>query len=124
MWGKSLLIDFYDADHNKIINYSNISNFSKELVERIDMVAFGEPFIAHFGSGEKEGYTLVQLIETSNITAHFANDSNSIFLDVFSCKDFHENEIIKCLIKYFGRELAIKNYNIHSKTIIRGTQLL
>ena len=52
------------------------------------MVAYGEPQIIHFGTGERAGYTLVQLIETSNICAHFAEHDNKAFIDVFSCKDF------------------------------------
>jgi hypothetical protein len=53
-------------------------------VKEIDMVAFGAPRIVRFGSDHCKGYTLVQLIQTSNITAHFAEDTNDVYLDVFS----------------------------------------
>jgi S-adenosylmethionine/arginine decarboxylase-like enzyme len=57
------------------------------------MVAYGQPMIHHFGSGDKAGYTLVQLIETSNITAHFCEESGDAFIDVFSCKPFSRKKV-------------------------------
>jgi S-adenosylmethionine/arginine decarboxylase-like enzyme len=65
-----------------------IEQFTYDMVKRIDMKAFGRPYIQHFGSGNKSGYTLVQLIETSNITAHFCDETGDAYLDVFSCAWF------------------------------------
>lgn len=65
------------------------------------MVAYGEPQIVNFGTGDKAGFTMTQLIETSNICAHFANDLNAVFLDVFSCKSFEADVVIALLEKYF-----------------------
>jgi S-adenosylmethionine/arginine decarboxylase-like enzyme len=55
-----------------------------------------------FGSGNKRGYTLVQLIETSDITAHFIEETNDIYLDIFSCKSFPPKVAITIFDKYFG----------------------
>jgi S-adenosylmethionine/arginine decarboxylase-like enzyme len=57
------------------------------------MVPYGEPQVVHFGSGDKSGFTLVQLIETSNITAHFCEETDDMYLDVFSCKPFNMDNI-------------------------------
>ncbi len=65
------------------------------------MKAFGEPQIVHFGVDNKAGYTLVQLIETSNIMAHFVEETNDIYLDVFSCKDFDPNVVEEIVNQYF-----------------------
>jgi hypothetical protein len=69
------------------------------------MVAYGDPQIVSFGSGNKAGYTLVQLIETSNICAHFVPDDlkggNALYLDVFSCKSFDSDIVIGLVKKYF-----------------------
>ena len=101
-WGWHLSIDASDCDLGKISDYDNIKKFSEQLVNDIDMVAYGPPQIVNFGTGDKQGYTLVQLIETSNICAHFANDLNAVFLDVFSCKEFNKNIVIDLVIEYFG----------------------
>ena len=74
-WGYHLMLDCAGADHARITSGENIAAFAKTLVERIDMVAYGEPQVVRFGSDDKAGYTLVQLIETSNICAHFCNDA-------------------------------------------------
>jgi S-adenosylmethionine/arginine decarboxylase-like enzyme len=65
------------------------------------MVAYGEPQIVHFGTGNKAGYTLVQLIETSNICGHFVEETNDMYLDVFSCKDFDPEVVKRVVSNYF-----------------------
>ena len=92
-WGYHLIIDASKCVHTQIRCRSNIYSFAKNLVKKIDMVPFGEPQIQHFGSGNKAGYTLVQLIETSNICAHFVEETNDVYLDVFSCKPFKPSDV-------------------------------
>lgn len=101
-WGFHLIVDASECDHDKITSYDNIYNFTKQLVSDIGMIAYGEPQIVKFGSGNKAGYTLVQLIETSNICAHFVDETDDIYLDVFSCKQFDANIVLELLKKYFG----------------------
>jgi|UniRef100_A0A6C0B0Z1 hypothetical protein len=36
---------------------------------------------------------LVKRIETSNITAHFCEETNDMYLDVFSCKPFNPIDV-------------------------------
>jgi S-adenosylmethionine decarboxylase len=112
-WGLHSAFNVYKACPTSIRCAKNIYQFNKELVTKIDMKAWGEPQIVHFGSGNKAGYSLVQLIETSNICAHFVEEDNSLFLDVFSCKEFKESDVKAVLYKYFKPE------NIHSTTFER-----
>lgn len=106
-WGYHLMLDCAACDSEKIQDAVNITAFAKELVKRIDMVAYGEPQVVNFGSGNKAGYTLVQLIETSNICAHFCNDTGDTYLDVFSCKPFSPAVVVDTMREYF----APKNVN-------------
>ena len=100
-WGYHLILNCSRCVPASIRLQSNIYRFSKSLVEKIDMVPFGEPQIVMFGTGNKKGYTLVQLIETSNITAHFVEETDDLYLDVFSCKEFKENDVIQMVDYYF-----------------------
>jgi len=100
-WGYHAILDAAGCDLDKMTNYENVYNFAKQLVKDIDMIAYGEPQIVHFGSGDKAGYTLVQLIETSNICAHFANKNQEIYLDVFSCKPYDERIVEDLVVQYF-----------------------
>ena len=107
-WGYHLSMDCYEGDKEAIKDYDTVYNFTKELVEKIDMVAYGEPQIVHFGTGDKEGFTLIQLIETSNICAHFVNDNGNFYLDVFSCKEFETAVVEAVVSKYFKPTTLIK----------------
>lgn len=106
-WGYHLILDASGCDHDAITSHDTIYNFVKQLVTDIDMVAYGEPQIVDFGTGNKAGYTLVQLIETSNICAHFVNQYDHMYLDVFSCKPFDPEAVIKLVAEYFKST----NYN-------------
>lgn len=101
-WGYHLMINAGSCNKDLIKDYDTIYRFTKELVERIDMVAYGEPQIVHFGEGNKAGYTLVQLIETSNICGHFCNDTGDVYLDVFSCKSYDQDVVFELVKKYFA----------------------
>jgi len=113
-WGFHLMIDAAELDNAAITSYDTIYAFTKRLVKDIDMVAYGEPQIVNFGSGNKAGYTLVQLIETSNICAHFVPDDgmggNAMYLDVFSCKEYDDQVVIELVREYFGAKYVRPNY--------------
>jgi S-adenosylmethionine/arginine decarboxylase-like enzyme len=47
------------------------------------------------------GYSLVQLIETSSIVAHFSEGTNKVYLNVFSCKEFDPADAAAFCRKFF-----------------------
>jgi S-adenosylmethionine/arginine decarboxylase-like enzyme len=111
-WGYHLLIDCSRCEIPSITNSHNIYNFTKTLVERIDMKAYGEPIIEHFATHDidKAGYSLVQLIETSNITAHFVDKNGDCYIDIFSCKPFSEKIAVECVEEFFNPEHVITRF--------------
>jgi S-adenosylmethionine/arginine decarboxylase-like enzyme len=100
-WGYHLIVDAGDCNPDSLRSKSTIAKFAKELVSKIDMTAYGEPQIVMFGSGHVKGFTLVQLIETSDITCHFAEETNDAYFDVFSCKIFDPTVALKVFQTYF-----------------------
>jgi S-adenosylmethionine/arginine decarboxylase-like enzyme len=100
-WGYHLIINAGNCNRNAVTNAEIIRKFAKDLVEQIDMVAYGEPQVIHFGEDNKAGYTLVQLIETSNICAHFCDDTGDAYIDVFSCKPYDKNVVLTLIDEYF-----------------------
>lgn len=100
-WGYHTILDASGCDAERIRSAENITEFAKALVKKIDMVAFGEPQVQHFGSDDKAGYTLIQLIETSNITAHFVEENNTMYLDVFSCKPYDPQDVVNISEEFF-----------------------
>lgn len=101
-WGKHMIIDAARCNPASIRSATHIHNFTKCLVSAIDMTAYGEPQIVMFGTGNKKGYTLVQLIETSNICAHFTEEDDSMYLDVFSCKNFEPETVDSVVSAFFN----------------------
>lgn len=115
-WGQHLVLDFDGCPHSLLSCKDNIIKWTKELVEAIDMVAYGEPQLEHFAthSHEAAGYTMLQLIETSCIAAHFAENIGQVYIDVFSCKQFDNDVAIEVCKKYF------EPTKINHTTLTRG----
>src|SRR5580765_991938 len=89
-WGHHLLLDLAGCRLEVVRSRDALRDFVAELVEAIDMVAYGEPLLAHFAvhSPQAAGWSVVQLIETSAITGHFCDANGDAYVDVFSCKAF------------------------------------
>ena len=93
-WGISTSIDLYDCNPKLIRSASKIKYFVKKLCEFIEMKRFGDTQVVHFGEDEKvAGFSMTQLIETSLISGHFANQTNTAYLDVFSCKKYDPDTV-------------------------------
>lgn len=116
-WGHHLLLNARRCVPATIRTKSLIEAFSRDLVKKIDMVPYGKPRVVMFGSGNKKGYTLVQLIETSNITGHFVEETNDMYLDVFSCKEF-DSETVKDVVDWYFRPT-----NMDTKSVTRDASM-
>jgi len=102
VWGIASSIDIYECEPELIRSADHIRNFVRELCDLIEMKRFGETQVVHFGEDERvAGYSMVQLIETSLISAHFANQSNATYLDVFSCKPYDPEVVRQFACAYF-----------------------
>ena len=102
-WGIASAIDIYNCDPDAIRDAEKIRRFVVELCDLIEMKRFGETQVVHFGEDERvAGYSMVQLIETSLISAHFANQTNAVYLDVFSCKPYDPETVRDFAQNFFG----------------------
>lgn len=110
VWGIASAIDIYGCDPDKIRDAELIKKFVVELCDLIEMKRFGETQVVHFGEDEKvAGFSMVQLIETSLISAHFANKTNATYLDVFSCKAYDPETVRAFAQDYFGGSFSTIN---------------
>ena len=94
-WGLSTHIDLHYCDPALIKCKAVIFDFALALCNFIEMERYGDPQIVMFGEDPRvAGFTLVQLLTTSSLTAHFApGDHNSAYIDVFSCGDYDAQEV-------------------------------
>jgi len=104
-WGILTSVDLYGCSPETIRDAEQIERFVVELCELINMKRFGDCQIVHFGQDERvAGYSMIQLIETSLISGHFANQSNAAYIDIFSCKPYDPDVVAEFSRKFFGAE--------------------
>ncbi len=112
-WGLACSFDIYDCDPDTIRDAEKIRQFVYRLCDLIAMHRFGECQVVNFGEDERvAGFSMVQLIETSLISAHFANQSNTVYLDVFSCKPYDPVVVEKFATAYFEGSNCITHVNL------------
>lgn len=102
-WGQHLILDCKEGNIFAVTDEIIIAKFAEELVQSIKMKAYGKPIIVDFAHDDPKtgGITLVQLIETSNITCHFVSATGDFYLDVFSCSSFDNDVVIEIVQRYF-----------------------
>ena len=111
-WGVAASIDIYNCDPDTIRDADRIRQFVVELCDLIEMRRFGETLVVHFGEEvHVAGFSMVQLIETSLISAHFANQTNTVYLDVFSCKPYDADVVVEFAQRFFAGSHCITHVN-------------
>ncbi len=111
-WGLSTSVDLQDCHPETIRDRNQIEAYVIALCQLIGMKRYGECQIVHFGEGRVAGYSMIQLIETSLISGHFANDTNRAYLDIFSCKGY-DPAIVEAFSKeFFGARRSIRSVGL------------
>mgnify|MGYP001605047570 CR=1 FL=1 len=109
-WGLLTSVDLHSCNPKTIRDADKIKKFVKELYELIEMKRFGECVVVNFGEDPRvSGFSMTQLIETSLISGHFANQTNNIYLDIFSCKFYSPKVVAEFAKKFF----QAKDYKIN-----------
>jgi len=96
-WGFHLILDCKNCDKAVVTNREAVSNFITQLVKEVGMKAHGPLQIEHFPNRDpgKDGFSCVQLIETSSITGHFVDKSGDAYIDIFTCKEFSVDKALE-----------------------------
>lgn len=111
-WGLQTSVDVSQCNPIIIRSMESIRKYTRELCDLIQMKRFGETTVVHFGEDERvAGYSMVQLIETSLISGHFANQTNNAYIDIFSCKLFDPYKAADYTKTFFGAIGVIVNFN-------------
>ena len=109
-WGLLTSLDIYDCNPDIIRDAEKIRQYVIELCDLIGMKRFGDCQVVHFGKDERvEGYSMVQLIETSLISGHFANLTHAAYIDIFSCKHYDPEDAARFSKDFF----QAKSFGIH-----------
>ena len=102
-WGILTSIDIHECDPAKIRDSEYIKTYVRKLCDLIDMKRFQDTVVVDFGEDERvAGFSMTQLIETSLISGHFANQSNRAYIDIFSCKYYEPRLAAEYTLQAFG----------------------
>jgi S-adenosylmethionine/arginine decarboxylase-like enzyme len=96
MWGQHVALDLRACDRATVTDAAALRAWVTDLVARIGMRPHGRPLVEHFAGHDLDvgGYSLVQLIETSNICGHFVDCNGDAYIDVFSCAPFDPDVVV------------------------------
>ena len=104
-WGILTSLDLYGCDPNIIRDPEEITKYVIKLCAMLGVRRFGACQVVHFGQDDRvEGFSMVQLIETSLISGHFANMTNAAYIDIFSCKSYDSKLAADFSRDFFGAE--------------------
>ena len=78
IFGYELCLDMFNCSIEIISSEDMIAEYAEQICKKIDMKRYGDPIIKWFGSGDVQGYSLVQLIETRSIVGHFSEKHKAV----------------------------------------------
>jgi S-adenosylmethionine/arginine decarboxylase-like enzyme len=108
-WGYHLLLDCTGCSN--IDDKDTILAFVKAVCERIGMTPHGDPVLEYLNEGRpNQGYSLMQMITTSNITGHFMELDGVAYIDIFSTKQFDVDSTLKVVDEYFHPRRSRLNF--------------
>jgi len=112
-YGKELILDLHNCDPKRFKRVT-IKKFFRELCELIDMQRCELFWWDDYGLSKEErqtephlkGTSAIQFIMTSNITIHTLDILKSVYLNIFSCKDFNAKKAAQFSRNFFGGKIV------------------
>ena len=109
MYGKELVLDIHGCNANHFTRES-IDEYFVKLCKAIDMVKCERFWWDDVGVSDDEkqtsphtkGTSAVQFILTSSIVIHTLDILGSLYLNIFSCKDFDSGLVKDLTLQHFG----------------------
>jgi S-adenosylmethionine/arginine decarboxylase-like enzyme len=112
-FGWELLLDLFDCDEAILSDEARLRQFVEALCDDVlKMRRYGDCIICWFGSEDidTEGFSVVQLIETSSVVGHLSPHRRSAYWDVFSCRPFSEEQVTEFARRTFAAGRVAAQY--------------
>lgn len=112
-YGKELIMDLHDCNP-KTFNRAAIQHFCTVLCVQLRMTPADIHFWDYVDSPEEydadpdhlKGTSVIQFIRTSNITIHTLDILKTVYLNIFSCKDFDSEIAAQSAMNFFEGKIA------------------
>jgi S-adenosylmethionine/arginine decarboxylase-like enzyme len=114
MFGKEFVLDLGDCNPKTIRSAKKIKEYAIKVCQELKVKPFGKTIVKRFALHVDfaAGYSMVQLIETSLISAHFSELWNRAYINLFSCKDFDHEKAAKFSVKFFEGKIIKQKVTI------------
>ena len=104
-FGKHVILDFFGCNQSAIHDTEIVEKFMVDAVELVGMRIINGPFTQYYehptDSGEN-GVTSVLVLAESHASFHGMTRSGLVCMDLFSCKDFNDQDLIDLFVKTFS----------------------
>jgi S-adenosylmethionine/arginine decarboxylase-like enzyme len=112
-YGKELILDIHNCD-SSTFNRKSLRKYFRLLCQQIDMKAEKLCWWDDYGlepeylqtEPHTKGTSAVQFILTSNITIHTLDILKNVYINVFSCKEFDPEIVMKFSEEWFKGKIV------------------
>ena len=113
-WGITTSVDLRSCNPNFIRDSKHIKKFTVDLCDFLNVVRIGKCKLIRYGAKKEiQGFSMVQLIDTSLISGHFAEALNNAYIDIFSCKYHDPVEVFNFAVNFFEADLSTSSLHYH-----------
>jgi len=114
-YGKELILDLHNCN-SALFTRKSIRNYFKQICDLIEMerckLCWWDDLYTPEEEKETEphlvGTSAVQFIKTSSIVIHTLDLMSIVYLNIFSCKDFDADAVMKFSADWFKGEIVNK----------------
>lgn len=112
------MLEGYGCDRKKLLDMRRVFKFLNNLPNLIGMHKISTPYVIDYDGGEKPkdwGFSGMVLIAESHISIHTFPEKNFVSIDVYSCKIFSKEKVVKIFKQYFSPKSVEINLVIRGK---------
>lgn len=114
--GKHMICDIKEINNNEILNDSNRLNNMLEFICEQFKFEILHKYIHNF---DPIGCSIIFLLSESHISIHTFPEKNHISFDLYTCRDYKNNNSYEEIYKYIIRQLNASSTNSSLKIIDR-----
>ena len=118
MFGKHLMLDMYGCNKNNLNSLDFIWTLLDKIPNLIEMHKITQPYVFAYSDEkfpEKYGISGVVIIAESHVSVHTFPEKLFATVDVYSCRDFEDDNLIKFLLKEFEAIDYEKRFQVRGK---------
>lgn len=95
-----IIIDVHNITNSTLTDKVGLEKFLSELPSQIGMNILSGPVVTH-GIPQNPGLSGFVLIDYSHISVHTFSQTQQALIDIFSCKKYDQNTVVKSVLDYF-----------------------